>query len=734
VTMPMRPDEATPRTCPPAPSLRRAGRVLVACLAFAAAPVARGGGDVTGRADLTYADAGDTGAASEYVRQMYLLEYRRQLSEPTSYRLSLRYQDARGTSELGGVSRPLRTRILEPSGVFDHRLETFGLSLVYRRNEEDSVSPESGQPFSRAIARYGASVYVRPFEHAEANLGLDRLAFRSTDVDTRDDRLNLNFRYSNEELRFSSENRLQFFDDARRNLSRISMGPRITGSYSKSSGDRYSVSATYTVDYFRTEQKAEASVVEVELQPAAGLFGNDNLPVDTDPLAPAPGLIDRTFEASAGISLGPDGTSFDNVGVDMGRFDTADELRIHVRGGGGIPVPFGGTIAWTVYASADGVRWARLEGALAVFSESMSAYVVTFTPTTARYFKVVNFGVNTVDTLVTELQVFGHEAIRPNETLVSSVVRQGLAVLASGRPWSKLLVLYTARGNADALSPYRGPRRWSNDASSAVEARVGPFRDLTFGAGQAYAYVREATGLVQNSSTLSGSVRYRPMDRFEATLDGRRTDDWIERDAPLGTARASTSRLSLGTRVELYPSMRVQLSGGITAQDVSGFGTSRFANAAGLVWLDVHRDLRLGLEADLQRQVAGQNVAPVDLPVSIPRISTHALYTAQADYRPTMQLALTARVGYAVTEADEGLLQLYRAAWSPFPGGAVQLLFDYVEELDPLTGRSLRRLAVSPYWTVNRHTVLQLSYNMVRGTGSVPVRQENLYLTLSVRL
>ncbi len=734
----MRGEATNPRPGGTAAPLRGFAAILVALVAARASAA-----DLSGRADLSYADTESTQSASEYLRQVYLLEYRRQMSQPTSYRLALRYQDDRGTSLLPEGPSRLRSRILEPSGTIDHRLDGFGMSAQYRRNHEDSF--ERGTAVSRTIARYGAKTFVRPFEDAEVNLGLDRLAFDATQVDTRDDRLSLGFRYSGEELRFSNENRLQFFEDARAKLSRLSMGPRITTSYIRNASDAYSLSATYVIDYFRTEQRTGADTVLSELQPVAGLYANDDLPFDTDPMPSTPGLIDRVFDVSAGISLGPSAASFENIAIDMGRFATVEELRIHVRGSDGAPVPFGGPILWTIYASADGVRWAAIPGAIKRFDPSMSAWTFTQLCTdnastetcpagrpTARFFKAVNFGVNTIETFVTEVQAFEGETIRPNELRVSSVLRQGLVIVAGARPWPRLSLAYSASGNADAMSAYGSGRRWSSDVSSNLEARLGPFRGFVFGGAQSVRYARQALGGTQGSNGLAASVTYIPIERFETQIDARRTDDRVE--TPSAVTRATTSRVSLASRMEIYPSVRLNASGGLSVQDIVGGAVSQYATAEGALSMDLHRDLRFGLGASVQRRVEKRGETSQQLPLGIVQFATYAVYTAEGEYRASAQLRLLARLGYAIGESEKGLVQTYRAAWSPFPEGAVQLALDYVEDIDPLTGRALRRIAASPYWAVNRHTVLQLSYNKVRGRSGEPVRQENLYLTLSVRL
>jgi hypothetical protein len=153
--------------------------------------------------------------------------------------------------------------------------------------------------------------------------------------------------------------------------------------------------------------------VPPDVQPVAGLYAVDDLPADTVVMASESRFIDGDLDASAGVDVGPTGASFQNVGLDMGRDAVVDELRIHVRTSAGQPVAFGGPVGWTVWASEDGLAWAVVPGQAQGFNVVLSAYIVEFTETTARFFKAVSFGVNTVDTLVTELQPFVQQSVCP---------------------------------------------------------------------------------------------------------------------------------------------------------------------------------------------------------------------------------------------------------------------------------------------------------------------------------
>jgi len=727
----------------PRAPLRAALRTLAwlgaACAAAAlvGAPPA-GATDLTGRADLSYGNDDSLAASSDYLRQIYTLAYRRQVSTPTSYQLSLRYQDDRGETLAGGDRTRLRVRAFAPSASLDHRMEDFGTSLVFRLNEEATLDPATDAYAHRTIERISASAYVRPFERGQVTLAADRLAFRAGAIDTLDQRLGVAFRYSGGGLRLDNEFRVQRTDDAQLGHTRVSVGPRLSAAYARALGRDASLTAQYVLDYLVTEQDVRASgevSVPVEVQPAGGLFLVDDLPLDTDPMLSEPRLVDRAFDASAGVSLGPGGVSFANVGLDMGRFVTLDELRLHLRDGSGIPLASGGPLTFTVYSSQDGLRWAPVDGLAVAFNPGLSAWVLRFAPTSARFFKAVTFGANTVETYATELQAFVHETVRPDATQTSSSVRQGLALGLSARPAEKLLVAFSGLLNADAVTPPGGARRWSTDVATSATAKLGPFGPLLYGAGQTFTYAREAGALTQSAFATSGSVRYRPVDRYETTLDARVRADRFERPFPALSVRTTTVGASLQNRLDPWDALRFTLVAGLDRQQLLGGGRTEYLTATGQARAEPWRDVSLRLESNVQRILSRQgDLSPLDQGLPVARIVTYQIHAAELRYQATSQLSLMARVGWAATAGGEGILQAYRAGWSPFPGGTVLLAFDYGEDVDPLTGQSFRRITAQPRWQVNRHTVLQLSYNNARGTGPSPVRQENLFVTLSLIL
>lgn len=706
-------------------------------VALAAGGVPAGAEDLTGRAELTYGQDQGRNASSEYFRQIYLLNFRHLVAPPTSYQLKLRFRDDRGTLWSVGEKDDLRYRLLEPSAGLDHRLDDFGVSLTWRRNEERTLLADTGEYLERTIQRFSGSLYVRPFERGEVALFGDRLSFGAVSVNTLDQRGSLGFRYTGETLRLLSDLRVQRLDDHVAQATRLSVGPRIVATYARSLGPRNSLSAHYVLDYFLTQQDSLSGTpvtVPVEVDHAAGLFIRDDVPIDTDPMFAEPRLVDRVYDVSAGVSLGPGGFSFNNLGLDMGRFVTVDQLRVHVRDAAGSPVALGGPITWTAYSSQDGLRWAELAGATAAYSVELSAYSVTFPATSARYFKVVNFGVTTVECFVTELQPLAIETFQPYTTRRSQSLRQSASLSMLATPADKLVVNVTGLLNADLVTPERGAQRWLTDGTVSATAKLGPYGDFLYALGQTYAIAREPAE-TQNTWTSSASVRFQPVERYDSTFEVRASGQHFARIAPAPSGSTVDYGASLGNRFEPYDTLRFGVGMGAGRQEFDGGATTDYVTGSAHVHADLRRDLQLRLQSTVERLVnrfGEPSEAQRNLPLV--QIVPYQIHTAEGRYHPNAQLGLEGRVGYVSTEGGEGVIEGFRVTWNPFPGGSVHFAFDYSQDFDPLTGRKFERLSATPRWEINRHASLLLSYNDVRANGSTPTRQETLYLTFTMSL
>lgn len=733
---------------PPSPSARRqpaAGPALPAPLRAAWPSVAALGlllaawpasaADLNGTAEAGWAQEEANDFTHRFFRQSYLLDWRRRFSLPISYRLSLRLQEDRGETLSGGQSSDLRTRILTPTASLDYRIEELGIIASWRLHDEDQL----GRTRDRTTARASLSLLIRPFEHGDGTVAGDRLAYHGFGLDTTDDRFGVTFRYTTPDLRITNENRLQRYQDATAGTSRIGMGPRVTVAYARALGERLQLSGNYVFDYLRTEQTVRSSspqLVPVDLEPIAGLYVREVLPDVTAPMAPEPRLIDRSFDATTGITVGgPLALTYQNVGVDLGRFAEAGQLRVHVRSPSGTLVPSGEGIEWRVYTSQDGLHWAQATVLDQPFEAAMSAWVLTFQASAARYFKAVNVGVIGPEAEITEVQLFVLEEFQPDQTLTGSAVRQSLGLSLSLRPWPKLQVALSSQTNVTANSPYGGETQWSADTSNGLSAALGPWGALRYTASAAQSWARRASGEEISSLAATGSARYQPIERYAAEALLRASVDAIRPAGARSWEQASTWAATVRNEATILPALRASLGAGAMRQTIVDGSISDFLTGTAQVQATLLDGVQLQLDAALQRRWSLQGDTGLQDRIPLFQVVTYEVYGGELRYRPSPQLGLAARLGYTAGATASGWSQTYRANWTPFPGGTVQLAFDYSEEVDPLSGQSFRRAFASPRWVLNRHATLQLSYNMLRGAGTTPsIEQQNLYVTFTVKL
>jgi hypothetical protein len=414
--------------------------------------------------------------------------------------------------------------------------------------------------------------------------------------------------------------------------------------------------------------------------------------------------------------------------VDMGRSVNLDELRIHVRNATGQLVPFGGPVTWTVWASQDGTRWAPIAGVSQTFSVAMSAYVLGFATTAARYFKAVSFGVNTIDTFVTEVQPFVRETLVAGETLVAHAVRQGLGLDLSAVIAPKTTLTYAGQVHANSVTAFNGKARLSSDVLNAGNIKVGPFGAYTFDAGASQLDTRAPGSVSESRLATTGGATIRPIERFSARIEARRSLDRV------GGVRSTTNGATLSSTAIVYDALVAGASIGMSRQSAAG-GYSEFLTGNGNVVAQVRQEVELRLDVAVQRSVNESGDVQAAL-ASAPVLQTVTFqrYSADIRFRPAIQLDLLGRVGYASTASGSGVIRKARAAWEPFPGGNIRLAFDYDVEVDPLTGRSYRQISAQPQWLVNGHATLALRYNDVRGSGGGAVRQQSINLSLSIVL
>jgi len=703
-------------------------RRLVAALAAAAALCARAE-EWTGRADLTYSDESANVTSSRFLRQRYELVFRHPISEALIYDLSVRYQEDHGRTVFEGGSERLLMRGLEGRGDLAWNREAYGLTTRYELDYSgDFRVLDLGSAGHRLQHAY-VSGYYKLAAPLTVATSFDRVQSASPGGSMTDDRADLSVLYDGSGFRIVQGNRIQRTGD--HTVDRLSYGPRLDASFQRQVGKDAAFALQYGADYLRTDVRSLLglpAVVAFEVTPVAALYVHDDLPLDTSgtPMQPDPALIDRNFVGSAGIAIGPTGSSFQNVGLDMGRVVDVDAFRVTVRSPTGNVLPFGGPVSWTAYWSNDGLRWTPAGGDATLFDDTLSVYQVEFSATRARFFKVVNFGTNTLDTSVTEVQAFHHQVVQPTQRLTSDTLLQSVGASAAAKPWEKLTLSYTGLFNATGASSEGSGRLWSRDSTHSVGASIGPFGPFSLQLGHNRWDSWVPATPIQSSASTAAAVLWRPLPQLDAGLS------LANGEARTSGLAATTNSVGLRGGVRLYDTVRFATSADYSRQVLAGSdGTTTFVTASALAGVKPRTELDVTFSTQLQRAVSTFGDVSAVQGVPLLQVVQYERYQLEARFRPAPQLDVDVRGGYSKAQAGGGVLQQYRVLWNPLRGGAVQAGLDYEEDIDPLSGRSFRRVNGMSRWNLNRQMSLQLSYNRTRGSGGE--QRDMFYLTFGLR-
>ena len=620
-----------------------------------------------------------------------------------------------------------------PAATFEYRLDDFYWLLAWNRLDNQFLDGQTGFWFDRAYQQLGTLGWWRPQPNLEVSAYANQVTNRAISTDTRDTRAGVGFSWTQGGFRIENTDRLQLFQDSNVGLTRTTVAPRLGVMYTIDGGKEYSLSVRYDLDYYWVTQETLRTGIgsaPSEIQPIAGLFVVNPIPIDTTltPMQPEPRLIDGNLDVSAGISLGPDGVSFQNIGVDMGRATTLDQLRVVVRGAAGQFVQFGGPVNWSAFVSQDGTRWIQINAAAGRFDFGLSTYVVDFVPTVGRYFKVVNFGLNTVETLVTELQTYVTGPVSAERTQTSHAVRQNFGLMGNWRPWDKLQLTYSGQVDTNSVAGFGNAAIWFVDLNNQATAVLGPYANLSFGLTGAATRISQPGGYLQASYFGTSYLSYRPFDDLEARVEARYGVDQAN------GRETNTPAVGFSTYANPYDSLRFSGSVLLSRQLIVGGGTTDFVGGAAQAWIFILRDLELRFDLSLQRTVQSSGDVSASETVPLFRIVNYERYSTYVRYRPSDQLDLIAGLGFTASQQGSGLTQSYLVRWYPFPSGTLQLDLEYREEVDPLGGRSYRQFIVAPRWNVNRHVQLQVNYNKIQGTAGVPISQQTLFAQLMLFL
>ncbi len=515
---------------------------------------------------------------------------------------------------------------------------------------------------------------------------------------------------------------------------RTTISPTVKATYGGTwLGGRLNVNLNGAAVYSQIDESAGGALPVSEpreLEPLSAYYVVSSTPADTTatPSTSVPALIDGNYVASTGISLGPDGVSSQNLAFDMGRVITLDEFRVYLRDPAGNPLQEGGPVTWTAYTSLDGLRWTPTSSAGSRFDLGLSAWVIAFTPTEARHFKVVNFGVSRLPTLVTEMEIYEHRTILPNETRTSWTATQVVGGGVTLQITEKLTATVTGTLGANQQRPAgRAPYDSITD-NYLVGLSAGPWAGFTFSGSYAHNDFTRTLSPTLRGDLGSLGVGFVPNELVSTglTASAQRQD--------YGDFRLESQGLSLTAGLNPIRKLNIGAYAAVNWSVNYPYGLEQTVmSAGGSAVILMHRTFDVTLAATAQKILSGEaDLIPEGVPIVPPAIQRS--YSATLRYHPNSQLDLSAQFGYTETGAADGPVQNYRVNWLPFPNGAFSLILNYQQNVEPISGSSLSRLSVIPGWSISKHLSLTASVFRQWGSGPFAVPLETYYLALTFYL
>ncbi len=683
-------------------------------LLFLLAASASGQQDLTGRAILGYTFFGDPSFSTDGFNQLYEVGYQRQVSEPLRFRLFFRGLGNRGMQDFAGSQTQSSYWQLQPLAEVYYILPFF--SIVGRYDYSTELSHYGDQPQStRMDQRAFETLNWAP--EALPSVLLHGEQYRDTEssasIDEAQSLVSAAVSYGWRGLTIGGYGLYRVLDLYETGFHGTEADAQALGKYERTFFDgRASVNANATVGIQRLEQ-ASGSVsgasVPNQATISSAAYAYDETPLDSRDATgvPAPALLDGDVRASAGISLGPDGSSFQNLTLDMARYLVLDTFRVFVRDRTGEPVPIGGLVSWDVYVTDNGLDWRLVGSADSRFIASLSAYEITFPETRSRYFKLVSFGISTLATYVTEAQAFFHTALAANTTRETDVHFLSAMVSASGTPATWLNLSYNGVFNDYKTTNPDSSQFSSVDNDQLLSADFMPSQafDLTVRAENRT--VSPSEGAKQTYQTYTGIFTYRYNPNLVTTIEADRVHQTGENPGDVVTTTLRASEY-----LRLLPTVYFQLDGGVANQD-QDFGnlSSKAVFFDGTGSIQLTQSWLLQLNANYSKTHYEGPLASVT--GGLDQIASR--YYLQLQYRPSGAVNLMGRFGVTTVNGTRFQIRGGQLWWYPLAGGTVGIGTIYSEDADVNAEfRRFRTLQVTPSWILNPHAVLNLNYNLLQ--------------------
>jgi hypothetical protein len=704
-------------------------RALLLAAAVVALAQRAAADDVFARALLGYENYDLGSRTTSGYRQTYDLHLQKALTTTSIVALFFRGDDFRG--DLQGLSTGIdHTRQIQPGGELS--INTMNLHARARTEYLDTSTRLGTTDSSRRIDRTSGQLTWDPAGLPSFLINGQRnsTADSASAVKLTDENLYGAAQYDWRRVQVSAGERYSRSTDPLAGFDRRTSTHQATLAYSTTGlGGKLSVSANGDAQLMKINERAiggNASSVPTPVPIARALYGVDDTPSDDrdHPLAPYPLLTDGNIDATAGISLSPDAVSFQNIELDFGSLNRVDEIRVIARDAAGNPLRNGGgPVQWDLYSSVDGVLW-TLQSSQTTFNAPLSLYSVTFDQAIGRWFKVVSFGVNAEETLITEVQAYYHTAIgQQAERNGTQNFYNGIATVTL-QPVQRLMMSYTGTYTGSRQELTALPLQSSDDFEHLANIQYDVRSWLTLRSQYFKRAVHAFNTADADANGIAGYLDWKPTKKLLVTLEENRQKETV------GTELASIDTTAVHINAFIFRSFTTNLDVGTSSETVPGTGATakrRYATLVGNAQL--LPELRVLLTGSYQRNASDS----IDAATQLLGPDRDERVYADFIWRPGPQLTLSTRFGYLSANALSGFTQRYHIDWKPFGDGTLLLAGAFDEDVDPVTDRRARRTIINPRWRMNRFVIFDLNYTAVSTTfNNGSLRQRTFLATLTL--
>jgi hypothetical protein len=207
-------------------------------------------------------------------------------------------------------------------------------------------------------------------------------------------------------------------------------------------------SGSYSINDTRREVKTGGQTVRVaEIKTVSqGLYVQDTTPLSST-LISVPDLINGdkgTAALSAGNPINIGGgipNTNQNIGVDLTSATEVELIYLYTRP----PSPFFNKdlYTWAVYYSSDNLSWTQItSNATKDYDTTENRFEISFTATTARYFKIVNTANDTFQLNVTEIEAYSYTTYPAFSTTRTERTTQTILANLGYKPTDWLSLVY----------------------------------------------------------------------------------------------------------------------------------------------------------------------------------------------------------------------------------------------------------------------------------------------------